>query len=388
MAQTFDAAVIGGGVMGCTTALHLARGGMRVALFERGGLCREASGRNAGTLTLMYTRAALIPYTRRGRELWRDAPQWLGLSAGFNHREGLEVVFTKKDAVDLEEHMLKRAAAGAPIEIIGGNRAREIEPALSEKVVAAAYCTEDGYAHSYESGVIFHRALREAGVDVRDNTPVSNVEAGGNGYRIEAGARSAETRQVILAGGVWISKMARWFGYQLPITCRINQGTISERLPRLFKANIRVFNEISLKQSANGTVLMGGGKGEHWIEDPDRGQEQMDPDKIRLKMLNAVRSACNAVPALRMGRVARTWTGYEGFAPDNMPVIGPLPGKPNAFAIGCQRSGFTTGPFMGKLLADALLGRTPEMPILTPMFDPARVLTMAPVSEREDTQSA
>jgi glycine/D-amino acid oxidase-like deaminating enzyme len=388
MAQTFDAAVIGGGVMGCTTALHLARGGMRAVLFEKGGLCREASGRNAGTLTLMYTRAALIPYTMRGRELWRDAPQWLGRSAGFNHREGLEVVFTQNDAAELEDHMMKRAAAGAPIEIVGGNRAREIEPALSPQVVAAAYCKADGYAHSYESGVLFHQALAEAGVDVRDNTRVESVVADGDGHRIEAGAKSARAKTVVLSGGVWISKMAEWFGFKLPITCRINQGTISERLPRLFRVNLRVFNEISLKQSANGTVLMGGGKGEHWIADPDRGAEQMDPEKIRQKMVNAVASACKTVPALRMGRVARTWTGYEGFAPDNMPIIGPLPGKPGVFVIGCQRSGFTTGPFMGKLLADALLGREPEMPILRPEFDPKRVLAMAPVSEREDAQSA
>ena len=69
--QPFDAAIIGGGVIGCATALNLARGGMRVVLFESDGLCRAASGRNAGTLTMLYTRASLIPYAIRGREMWR-----------------------------------------------------------------------------------------------------------------------------------------------------------------------------------------------------------------------------------------------------------------------------------------------------------------------------
>ena len=66
----FDAAVVGGGVMGCTTALFLARGGMRVALIERDALCRAASGVNAGTLTLHMTRAALVPYAMRAWHMW------------------------------------------------------------------------------------------------------------------------------------------------------------------------------------------------------------------------------------------------------------------------------------------------------------------------------
>ena len=66
----FDAAVIGAGVMGCSTALHLARAGMKVALLDRGPICREASGVNAGTLTMQMTRAALIPYALHAHEMW------------------------------------------------------------------------------------------------------------------------------------------------------------------------------------------------------------------------------------------------------------------------------------------------------------------------------
>ena len=92
--RPFDAAIIGGGVIGCATALHLARGGMRVVVFERDGLCGQASGRNAGTLTMLYTRASLIPYALRGREMWRDAEAWLGRDAGFHPRHGMELAFS------------------------------------------------------------------------------------------------------------------------------------------------------------------------------------------------------------------------------------------------------------------------------------------------------
>ena len=67
----FDAAVIGGGVMGSATALRLARGGMRVVLFERQGLCMEASGVNAGSLSSMIKRAILIPHAMRAMRCGR-----------------------------------------------------------------------------------------------------------------------------------------------------------------------------------------------------------------------------------------------------------------------------------------------------------------------------
>ncbi|WP_277910904.1 FAD-dependent oxidoreductase [Asaia platycodi] len=63
--ERYDAAIIGAGVMGATTALFLAQAGMKVALIERGALFRAASGINAGTLTLHMTRAQLIPHAIR-----------------------------------------------------------------------------------------------------------------------------------------------------------------------------------------------------------------------------------------------------------------------------------------------------------------------------------
>ena len=82
-AAGFDIAVIGGGIMGCTTALHLARGGMRVTVADSGPLCRSASGSNPGTLSMQAKRTALLPYALKGWELWKTAPRWLGMDLGF-----------------------------------------------------------------------------------------------------------------------------------------------------------------------------------------------------------------------------------------------------------------------------------------------------------------
>ena len=386
--EAFDAAVIGGGVMGCATALWLNRGGMKVAVFERDRLCRQASGRNAGTLTLMYTRASLVPYTARGREMWATTGTWLGEDCHFRDRVGLELAFTPEDAEVMETQMRARADAGAPIEIVGGNRAREIEPALSDAPVMAAYCPVDGSANSTICGHIFRRALVREGVHVRENARVESVQRDGDAFALRVAGGIVRARRVVLSGGAWIGKMAAWFGLDFPVTVRINQGTILERLPFIFNTSLRVMGHISLKQLPVGSVLVGGGKGEHWIEDPDQAEAQQNPSVIATKMANAVNAAVRAVPALRHGRIARTWVGPEGFAPDNLPIVGPLPGVKDAFVVGCQRSGFTTGPFMGMLLAQHMLGGEPEMPIVRPEFDPGRLAGMRPQAWETDPQSA
>ena len=75
-------AVIGAGLMGASTALFLARSGMRCVLLDRRGVCSEASGVNAGTLTMQMTRADLIPYAIKGWEMWTNSQEWLGINPG------------------------------------------------------------------------------------------------------------------------------------------------------------------------------------------------------------------------------------------------------------------------------------------------------------------
>ena len=372
--ETFDVAVIGGGVMGCTAALWLARGGMRCILVERGGLCMEASGRNAGTLTMMFTRPALMPYALRGRELWQTAPDWLGMDVGFQAQPGLGLALSEADGERLSAEMGERRDAGAPIEIIGANRARQIEPAISHRPVLAAYCPVDGYAYSYRIGVAYRRALLADGVALREGCAVEGIEAGGRGFTIATRAGNVKARRIVLAGGVWLGKMASWFGLDLPIICRVNQGTITERLPPILRTVIEIFGHLSLKQATNRTALIGAVL--HWIDDADRAAEQTDQERLLQNMTSVIDTATSVVPALAAGRVVRTWTGLEAYAPDNQPVIGPLPGVADATIIGAMRSGFTAGPFMGRLLADQLLGHTPEMPIFEAASDPARLVGM------------
>ncbi|MCA3375538.1 MAG: FAD-dependent oxidoreductase, partial [Roseomonas sp.] len=176
MNTRFDAAVIGAGVMGCATALFLARGGMRVVLLDRGEICREASGVNAGTLTMQMTRAALIPYALCAHEMWMTMPEWCaGGDVLATSCPGLSVAFTDAEAAMLEERACIRRAAGAPIELIDGRAAQAIEPGLADGVKLAGHCPIDGFASAYLTGRAFRAALQEADVTLMESTPVRGI---------------------------------------------------------------------------------------------------------------------------------------------------------------------------------------------------------------------
>ncbi len=225
--DTFDLGVIGGGIHGATVALFCAREGMRTVLLERGSLCREASGVNAGTLTLQMTRVALIPYALRAHAMWASAREWLGHDVGVVVCDGLSLAFTEAVAEILTQRAAKRREAGAPITIVSGAAAKDVEPGLSNRVLLAGHCPVDGFANAYLTGLAFRRALLGAGVVLREHACALDVEMASGGFAVRTADGSVRMRRIVLAGGVWIEPMMRWFGIDLPIRVLVNQLAVT-----------------------------------------------------------------------------------------------------------------------------------------------------------------
>lgn len=369
--SAYDAVVIGGGVMGCSTALHLARGGMRVALVDRGPLCREASGVNAGTLTLHMTRAALVPYAMRAWQMWMDAEQWLGMGVLATHVPGLTLAFTEAECELVDLRARARREYGAPIDVISAARARAIEPGVHPGLLKAGYCDIDGFASAYLTGRAFRHALAVAGVAVIENAPVEAIDSGDAGHRVRfagaVGRAPLQAARVVLAGGVWIEDMLAWLGVRIPIKVLVNQLIVTERIRPVMRTVLSVANGLlSLKQFANGTVLIGGG----WQGEGDR--ERGGVEVRAQNLVGNMRLAAYAVPALAEARIARIWLGLEAETADAMPIVGEVPGVPRAYVVGSAHSGYTSGPFMGRIMAQHILGQQPDLPL----FDPARLLGM------------
>ena len=219
-----DAAIVGGGLIGAMVAFDLASAVMRVVLLERKpGLCMEASCTNTGALMVQPIRAAFIPRALRTIELWRTAPEWLGADVGYVRNGGLTVAYDDDEAQKLEGWMDDRRAAGAPAEIISRERARVLEPALTDRIALASYCELDGFADAKLTGAGCCRGLARARVDVRAPVAVSGIEREEHGFAIIHEAGTVRSSRVILAGGVWLGEMSGWLGMPLPVECRVKK---------------------------------------------------------------------------------------------------------------------------------------------------------------------
>jgi len=376
MSEPFDLIVVGGGVHGATVALFAARGGLRVALIERDQICRGASGVNAGTLTMQMTRVALIPYALQAHAMWASAQNWLGHDVGVVVCDGLSLAFTEAEEEVLTFRANKRRDAGAPISLVSGKRAQEIEPGLCDDVRVAGWCRVDGFANAYLTGLAYRRALVSAGVVLHEQQVVIGIDSGAMGYRVLTKNRVFIARRLVVASGVWIEPMLAWLGVHLPIKVLINQLSVTERIAPVMRTQVGIASGLlSLKQYSHGTVVIGGG----WQGKGDRTSGQ--GDIVAGNVVGNIRLACHAIPALRRARLTRSWTGFEAETADALPAAGAIPGFPDAYVCGSVHSGYTSGPYIAKLLVERILGREPEMPL----FPIDRLLASAAETKRKDS---
>jgi sarcosine oxidase subunit beta len=262
---------------------------------------------------------------------------------------------------------LARREYGAPIELLSRDAALSIEPGLNPSLLEAAFCTTDGFVSAYLTGRAYHAALREAGVQILERAPVTRVDQVNGRYRVQVagGPSFLDAARLVMAGGVWLEPLLALLDIHIAVKTLVNQLIVTERMAPIMRSVLGIANGLlSMKQFANGCVLIGGG----WqgVGDRMRGAVETLPQNL----IGNLQLAQHVIPALAKARITRIWLGLEAETADAMPLLGELPGLSGAWVIGCVHSGYTSGPYMGKLLAQAILGEAPELPL----FDPARLL--------------
>ena len=125
-----------------------------------------------------------------------------------------------------------------------------------------------------------------------------------------------------------------------------------------------IAGRFTCKQFANGSCMLGGGF--QGRGDKDTGRKELDLDQLQAN----IRFQCTVVPQLRDANLLRSWVGFTAIAEDLKPTIGPMPGRPCLFFAFSTNAGFTIGPYIGRLVSDAVMGR--EMPDIARDWTPGR----------------
>lgn len=401
-----ETVVIGAGIVGLATAFHLATGGHRVRLVERGGVAEGASFGNAGAFAF----TDILPLASPG--ILRKAPKWLldplgplaippsylpriapwllrfwraSLPDRYRHsieaqgnlmrlaarameamvaeaalgghvrRDGnLQLYESEAELAASQPGWDARAREGIVFEHVRGARLAELQPGLSPRFVAGTFTPHwQTVDDPYHFALALFRAVMARGAALTHGE-VAAIEPCEGGVRLRlAGGETLEADRVVLAGGAWSRPLAAALGDAIPL--ETERGYNTTLPPGAFALNRQltfgghgfVVTPLSTGIRVGGAVELGG--------------LTLPPNFKRSEAM--LTKAAAFLPGLRT-EGGKQWMGYRPSLPDSLPVIGTSGASPRVFyAFGHGHLGLTQSAATGRLVADLAAGHPPSIPL-------------------------
>ena len=397
-----DVVIIGGGIIGVSTAYFLAREGLSVALFEKGRIAGEQSGRNWGWVRQQGRSPVELPLMIRSLAFWQGLSAELGEDLGFRQGGSLYLAETSAALDELSQWLPVAKAHGLDTRMLSGSALDQVLRPDGVRWAGAMYTASDGRAEPSRASAALARGAERAGARIVSSCAVRGIERAGG--RVAAAVTEhgvVATSAVVCAGGAW----TRLFCGSLGIT--VPQLTVLGSVARTAAADQVLEGEawcpsIAIRRRADGgyTVAHGGsflhsitpatirfagkflpalrqGDGStrlaigreffralmtpsRWSLDapsPFEHQRVLDPAP-EPRVLGQIRAALHRwFPAIASAPFVETWGGMIETSPDVLPVISPVDGLDGFYvATGFSGHGFGIGPGAGRLIADLVKG--------------------------------
>ncbi|MEE9199198.1 MAG: FAD-dependent oxidoreductase, partial [Dehalococcoidia bacterium] len=230
--KTAQVVIIGGGVMGASTAYHLAKRGLRdLVLLEKGYLASGPTGRSVAHIRPYHGVEETVKIIRRSNEVYLNFSEIVGGDAEFRNVGRFWAEPESKRKL-VEEAVALSRSAGIRAEYISIEELEERLPGVAtEGLGVAAYCPEAGYSNPSAVTASFATRAREMGAQVMEETEVTGIEVSEGKVRSVASTRGQiSTPVVVNAAGIWCRRIGRMVGIDIPITPTRHQGVVF-RLP-------------------------------------------------------------------------------------------------------------------------------------------------------------
>ncbi|MGH3077490.1 MAG: NAD(P)/FAD-dependent oxidoreductase [Gaiellaceae bacterium] len=351
-----DAVVVGGGVIGTSTAFHLAEAGTGVVLLEKSELASGSTSRAAGGVRAQFSDSLNIALGLRSLDAFARFPARPGAEIDLKRVGYLFLLDRGEDVEAFERGVEVQNAHGVPSRFVSLEEAKRLSPLAGlDGVLAATFSPLDGHASPEAVVQGYAAGARRHGATVATGCAVTGIELVDGEIRgVETDRGHVETGTVVCAAGAWSPGIARMAGLELPVEPVLREIGFTSPAPDLpEQMPLTVDFTSGLYFHREGPGLLFGMA--------DRAQQPgfdtpSDPDW--LEHVTAI--AERRLPRLLEMGIAGGWKGYYEVTPDANALIGEATGVARfLYATGFSGHGFLQGPATGEIVRDLVLGRTP-----------------------------
>lgn len=346
--------IVGGGVVGASTAFQLTRKGARPLLLERSQLGAGASGKSGALVRVHYANTYEAALTLRSLAVFRNWDSVVGHgSPGFVEQGFLQVV-APEDEAKLRTNVAALRAIGANTWVVDPGEIREIDPLMRiDDITCAAYEPESGYCDPNGTLYGFAGAAAAGGATISTQTEVTEIVVeGGRVKAVETSRGRVETERVLIAGGAWANRLLSPLGIDVGLVPRRLQVAIFRHPPEMppglgHRVVIDASNHSWLRpEGTNGTLI--GAERQTFEGDPDTYSQSVDPPVID----DARRALANRYPVFDHATMRGGWAGIIMMSPDSHPILDRVPDVEGAWVFtGDSGTSFKTSPALGAILA-------------------------------------
>jgi sarcosine oxidase, subunit beta len=367
--RTASTVIIGGGVVGCSIAYHLARRGQRdIVVLERETVGSGTTSKAAGGIRAQFPTETEVRFSLEAIRVFEHFEEEFGVDIGYRKIGYLFLVSDEADLAGFRERMAVQQRLGVDVRIITPKEAQAMVPALRvDDLVAAIWGPTDGMAGPAEVTTGFARRARELGARILEGVDVIGIDrVGGRVRSVRTTQGLIETGLAINAAGPSAARVGRLAELQIAVQPRRRHIFFTEpflEIPGPVPLTTDRASGFYFRKEIEQVLLSPGD-----VEDiGDDLAVPLDWGKVE----ETVQKAIHRLPIIERARIAGGWAGLRPLTPDDHAIIGPAPGLEGMFlAVGFGGHGFQHSPATGRYVAEWILDGRPSIDLS--LFDPAR----------------
>ena len=381
MPTTARVVIIGGGVVGTSSLYHLAKAGWTdCVLLEKNELTAGSTWHAAGNVPTFSTSWSIMNMQRYSTELYSRLGAEVDYPMNYHVTGSIRLAHSKERMQEFQRARGMGLYQGMNLEILGVGEIKDKYPFLeTHDLTGALYDPADGDIDPAQVTQALAKGARDMGATILRFTPATGVSRENGEWIVHTQKGDIRCEYVVNAAGYYAQRVGEWFkpfgGRTVPMATMSHQYLLFEEVPEVKEWSARAGHKLPLlrdvdtsyylRQEQNGFNL---GPYErkcraHWVgpDDPlpDDFSFQLYPDDLeRLEFY--IEDALARVPVLASTGLSKVINGPIPYAPDGNPLIGPMPGVPNAFEACVFTFGIAQGGGAGKVLAEWITERATE----------------------------